>query len=99
MDLNIDDKEVMMVAEHKKDDVQPEVKWNFYPNPVEDILYVTGLEGYYTIKIVDALGQAVASIKGASSEQVIDMSSRPSGMYLVKVQWQGKSFTRKLIKK
>ena len=82
----------------EKEDIKPnEVKWNFYPNPVEDILYITELEGFYTIKMVDAVGRVVLSIKGTSSEQELDMSGKPAGMYLLKIETQGKSVTRKLI--
>ena len=79
--------------------VKPEVKWNIFPNPVTDILYITGLEGFYTIKIVDAVGQIVTSEKGISPELELDMSGKPAGMYLIKIESQGKSITRKLIKK
>jgi len=80
-------------------DVKPEIKWNIYPNPVVDILYITGLEGFYSIKIVDTVGQVVTSIKGTSPELELDMSGKPAGMYLIKIESQGRSITRKLIKK
>ena len=80
-------------------DVKPEIKWSIYPNPVEGILYITGLEGFYTIKIVDTVGQVVATIKETATELEIDMSGKPAGMYLIKIEAQGKSVTRKLIKK
>ena len=83
----------------EKEDVKPEVKWNIYPNPVVDILHITGLEGFYTIKIVDAVGQVVKSEKGTSTELDLDMSKNPAGMYMIKIESQGKSITRKLIKK
>ena len=83
----------------EKEDVKPEVKWIIYPNPVIDILHITGLEGFYTIKIVDTVGQVVAFVKGISTELDLDMSGNPSGMYLIKIESQGKSITRKLIKK
>ena len=83
----------------EKEDVKPEITWNIYPNPVTGILHITGLEGHYTIKIVDTVGQIVTSIKGTSSELELDMSGKPAGMYLLKIESQGKSITRKLIKK
>ena len=86
-----------MVSE--KGDVRPEINCNIFPNPVTDILHITGLEGHYTIKMVDAVGQVVASIKGTSAKLEFDMSSKPAGMYLIKIESQGKSITRKLIKK
>ena len=83
----------------EKDDFKTEMKWNIYPNPVENILYITGLEGSYIIKIVDAVGQIVTSIKGTSTELELDMSGKPAGLYLLKIESQGRSVTRKLIKK
>jgi len=80
-------------------DVKSEIKCNIYPNPVVDILYITGLEGFYTVKIVDTVGQVVTTIKGTSTELELDMSGKPAGMYLIKIESQGKSITRKLIKK
>ena len=92
-----------MIANNNKDivkeDVKSEIKWSFYPNPVEDILYITGLEGFYTIKMVDAVGRVVVSVKGTSSEQEINLNGKPAGMYLLKIESQGKSVIRKLIKK
>jgi len=80
-------------------DVKSEIKCNIYPNPVVDILYITGLEGTYTVKIVDTVGQVVTVVKGTSTELELDMSGKPAGMYLIKIESQGRSMTRKLIKK
>jgi len=79
--------------------VKPEFKWEIYPNPVVDILHIKGLEGFYTIKMVNAVGQVVVSIKGISDEVRIDMNGKPAGMYLLKIESQGKSITRKVVKK
>jgi len=81
------------------EDVKTEIKWNIYPNPVVGMLHITGLEGFYTIKIVDTVGQVVTSIKGTSTELELDMSGKPAGMYLIKIESQGRTLTRKLIKK
>ena len=78
---------------------KPEIKWDIYPNPVVDILHIKGFEGFYTIKMVNAVGQVVVSIKGTSAEVELDMSGKPAGMYLLKIESQGKSITRKLVKK
>ena len=83
----------------ENDVAKPEIPWNIFPNPIEDILHVTGLESTYTIKIIDSVGQLVMSVKGSSAEEELDMSSKPAGLYLIKIESQGKSITRKLIKK
>jgi hypothetical protein len=82
-----------------KEIAKSELKWSIYPNPVVDIVRITGLEGAYTIKMVDAVGQVVASAKGSSAELEFNLSSKPAGIYLIRIESQGKSITRKLIKK
>jgi hypothetical protein len=77
----------------------PEINLEIYPNPVVDIVHVTGLEGVHTVKIINAVGQVVVLVKGTSTELELDMSGKPSGMYLIKIELQGKYVTRKLIKK
>ena len=83
----------------EKEISNPEIKLSIYPNPVENVVRVTGLEGMYTVKMLDALGQVIASAKGSSTELEFDLSRKPAGMYLIKIESQGKSITRKLIKK
>jgi hypothetical protein len=83
----------------EKETAKPEPQWVIFPNPVVDIVRITGLDGSYTIKIVDVVGQVVILVKGSSSEPEIDMSGKPAGIYLIKIEAQGKSITRKLMKK
>jgi len=83
----------------EKEISKPEIKLSIYPNPVEDVVRITGLEGIYAVKMLDALGQVIASAKGSSAELEFDLSRKPAGMYLIKIESQGKSITRKLIKK
>lgn len=83
----------------KKEITDPSVNLKIYPNPVVDIVRVTGLEGTYTAKIMDVLGQVVVSEKGSSAELELDLSGKPAGMYLIKIEMQGKTIIRKLIKK
>ncbi len=83
----------------EKEITKPELNWNIYPNPVVDVVHVTGLDGTYTVKMLDAVGNVVASTKGSSAELELDLKGKPAGMYLVKIESQGKSITRKIIKK
>ncbi len=70
-----------------------------YPNPVTDVVRISGLEGAYTIKVISLLGQTVISTTGTSPEPTLNLSGQPSGLYLVRIETQGKLITRKLIKK
>ncbi|MBR5984205.1 MAG: T9SS type A sorting domain-containing protein [Bacteroidales bacterium] len=55
-----------------------------YPNPANDMFTVANAEGA-TIVVVNSLGQVVASIENAASNQTIDASSLATGTYFVKV--------------
>ena len=84
----------------KQEITEPAINLEIFPNPVVDVVRVTGLEGVHTVKIMNALGQVVvSSAKGTSTELELDLSGKPAGMYLIKIELQGKSITRKLIKK
>lgn len=75
------------------------VKLTVYPNPVTDVVRINGIEEACVVKVVNVLGQVVASATGTSSELVLDLSSKPSGMYLIRIESQGKTTIRKIIKK
>ena len=49
-----------------------------YPNPIQDVLYITGLKEEVSYFILDLNGKVV--LKGATSGQ-INMSSMASGIY------------------
>ncbi|MBO4615671.1 MAG: T9SS type A sorting domain-containing protein [Bacteroidales bacterium] len=55
-----------------------------YPNPANDMFTVANAEGA-TIVVVNSLGQVVANIENAASNQTIDASSFANGTYFVKV--------------
>ena len=55
-----------------------------YPNPANDMFTVANAEGA-TIVVVNSLGQVVASIENAASNQTIDASDFANGTYFVKV--------------
>ncbi len=76
-----------------------DVQLTVYPNPVTDVLRVSGLEGSYTVKILDVLGRVVTSGKGTTPELELNLAGKPSGMYMVRIESQGKVITRKVIKK
>lgn len=75
------------VAENKTPDV------DVFPNPVHDILTLRNLNGSQTIQIYALTGQMVKSLE-AKSDQSIDVSDLPMGLYLIRTQ----SCTLKMIK-
>ncbi len=77
------------VAENVADNV------NIYPNPVKDVLTVEASE-YQNVEVFDLAGRCVISreISGVAN---IDMSQMPKGVYLVKMNDENGSATRKVI--
>jgi len=69
-----------------------------YPNPATDVLHVSGLEGNYTVKIMNILGQSVYSTAGSSPELLLNIGHLPSGMYFLRVESNQKATTCKIIK-
>ena len=69
-----------------------------YPNPVTDVLHVSGLEGNYTVKIMNILGQYVYSTTGSSPELLLNVGHFPSGMYFLRIESNQKATTQKIIK-
>lgn len=70
--------------------------FTLFPNPVENILYVEGLFNF-NFEVYDSLGKKV--LDSNSNSNTIDVSSLTTGFYLVKIVSEGKTTTRKFIKK
>jgi len=75
-----------------------EIQLSVYPNPVTDVVHIDGLEGAYTLKIITMTGQIVTSISGSSPELSLYPVNLPSGLYLLRIESQGRARTVKLIK-
>ncbi|WP_395052469.1 GEVED domain-containing protein, partial [Flavobacterium sp.] len=59
--------------------------FKFYPNPVNDILTISNTDLISKVRVINLLGQEIFSKSINSTEGKIDMSSLPTGTYLVKV--------------
>ncbi|PHR73991.1 MAG: hypothetical protein COA67_01095 [Lutibacter sp.] len=57
-----------------------------YPNPVNDILRFDAIDAIGSISIYNLLGQEVLRTQPKVSNTEVDMTSLPTGMYVVKVQ-------------
>lgn len=62
-----------------------------YPNPVENIIYVSGLENDAVIKVISTDGKAVKQFVG----QQIEVSDLAKGMYLLSVDGRMVKFIKK----
>ncbi len=79
-----------------------EVRVRVYPNPTEGqlkvVLWSEGeIEG--SMEMYDMQGRRVAEIRRAEKENVMDISSEPSGVYVLKMEVNNKKSTWKVIKK
>ncbi len=70
-----------------------------YPNPVVDVVRITGLEGNYTVKVINMLGQIIMTGADSTPELTLNLSGKPSGIYFLRIETQGKTITRKIMKK
>ena len=68
-----------------------------YPNPVKSHLNVKTLEGG-TISLFNLLGAKVLSTKTTSKNYPLNVANLTSGIYLLKVVSEGKSFIQKIVK-
>lgn len=70
---------------------------NIYPNPVSDILNISGLSEENDFEIYNAIGQKV--ISGKISDRKVDVSQLLKGVYFIQINDKGKLDKFKFIKK
>ena len=66
-----------------------------YPNPVTDKLYISGTKQNYDVAIFSSEGRAVFN-QTIANNSYVDLKLA-SGLYLVKIEDEGKSFIKKII--
>lgn len=74
-----------------------DIKLNIFPNPFIDVLNIESLEAVKSINIYYENGQQIKISNDINYP--IDMSGCPSGMYLINIQTENNTYTRKIIKK
>jgi hypothetical protein len=75
-------------------------KLKVYPNPVSSLLYVEIPSQYdtATVKLYDILGKKVLEKTVSSTKTKINVSNLSKGVYLAKIEANGLSITKKIIK-
>ena len=75
-------------------------KLKVYPNPVSNLLYVEIPSQYDTanVKLYDILGKKVLEKTVYSTQKKINVSNLSKGVYLAKIEANGLSITKKIIK-
>jgi uncharacterized membrane protein len=71
---------------------------NIYPNPVSTHVTLTIEEQIEHIRIYDLMGKEWMSSTPQSSQAALDVSTLPSGIYMVNVTSESGTFTERLIK-
>ena len=75
------------------------VKFNYYPNPIIDQLYITADKEINSIEVYNLIGQKLISLYPNVSQISIDFLNLPKAVYLVKLNANGVSKDIKVIKK
>lgn len=73
-------------------------KVNYYPNPVKDQLTITAAKTIENVTVYNLLGQAVYQVQPKSIEVTLDLSSLPTGSYVVKAGVLNAVSTFKVVK-
>ena len=71
--------------------------FTLYPNPTTGKLTIEGISGYLQIYLHDFAGKEVFASSLTSSRNTIDLSHLPSGMYVITLQREDKTWTEVLI--
>lgn len=69
-----------------------------YPNPVQDLLFLEGLNTQAEVHIYDNLGHIIYSTKVNPTINMLDVSQIPSGLYMLVVTFNGYQKPFKFIK-
>ena len=70
-----------------------------YPNPVQNVLYITNSNSFDSYEIFNSMGQQVASAKSVTDNSLqIDVSKYSAGLYFIKIYKDTQSKTQKFIK-
>jgi len=71
--------------------------WNVYPNPATGIITLSGVDRTrnFTVSICDAAGRQVMQV---ANKITIDISSLSRGLYIIKMEQDGNTSVRKLVK-
>jgi len=84
------------ISNEDKIEISPS-KITVYPNPVINKLYIDGTSKVFEIDITNLQGQVVKSESNLTD--FIDLTELKSGIYIVKIKYDGVEIIRRIIKK
>ncbi|HEY8403080.1 MAG TPA: T9SS type A sorting domain-containing protein [Flavobacteriales bacterium] len=68
-----------------------------YPNPAQDVLYITGNEKWQRLELVDMIGQLVWSTLPNAPITRLDVAHLAAGVYIIKAQTEHTSLTKRIV--
>ena len=71
--------------------------FTLYPNPTKGTLTIEGVMGYLQMYVHDLVGREVMTYSLTPSKKTLDVSDLPSGMYVVTLRGEDKTWTEVLI--
>ncbi|SMC84087.1 ELWxxDGT repeat protein [Moheibacter sediminis] len=74
-------------------------QFSIYPNPVTDIINISGKSSISSVQIYDLAGKILSNQSFNSQEAKLNISSLPKGIYIIKLVSEGKTNSYKIIKK
>lgn len=74
------------------------IGFEYYPNPVKDVLTITNSNNIEALTVTNMLGQTIIFKQIDSTNTQLDLSYLNNGVYFVKVSVEGKNKTLKIIK-
>jgi hypothetical protein len=69
-----------------------------YPNPAKNYLNVTGLKDNAVVKVINAAGQQVSVQNATTNAMRINVQSLSKGMYMLRVETDGKVLSSRFVK-
>jgi hypothetical protein len=72
--------------------------FNLYPNPASSSFSVDGIDGSFEISIYNSLGQFLFKDKNLVGSELIEINDFASGVLLVKVEFDGEVYYRRIVK-
>lgn len=69
-----------------------------WPNPVSDVLTISGLSGETSVKVVDVNGRTILNNSAQTPEIKIYMENYPSGVYFISAESDGRQQQFRIVK-
>lgn len=79
--------------------VEGQLRVDIYPNPADDVVTISipENEGKVNFSITDLDGRVIEQSSFTGSETMLDVSSFRPGMYIIRMEFNGEMFTRRLV--